>query len=90
MVERSDRKWSTGEGNGKPLQYSCLKNPMNSMRTFGLGNINLISNLLELTLENMRSACTQLQDKGLEWAKTTAIFLEVLIQRALLLKAREG
>ena len=26
MVERSDRMWSTGEGNGKPLQYSCLKN----------------------------------------------------------------
>ena len=28
MVERSDRAWSTGEGNGKPLQYSCLENPM--------------------------------------------------------------
>ena len=32
MVERSERKWSTGEGNGKPLQYSCLENPMNSMK----------------------------------------------------------
>ena len=32
MVERSDRMWSTGEGNGKPLQYSCLANPMNSMK----------------------------------------------------------
>ena len=32
MVERSDRMWSTGEGNGKPLQYSCLDNPMNSMK----------------------------------------------------------
>ena len=32
MVERSDRMWSTGEGNGKPLQYSCLENSMNSMR----------------------------------------------------------
>ena len=32
MVERSDRKWSTGKGNGKPLQYSCLENPMNSMK----------------------------------------------------------
>ena len=31
MVERSDRIWSTGEGNGKPLPYSCLENPMNSM-----------------------------------------------------------
>ena len=28
----SDRMWSTGEGNGTPLQYSCLENPMNSMR----------------------------------------------------------
>ena len=32
MVERSDRMWSTGEGNGKPLQYSCLENRMNSMK----------------------------------------------------------
>ena len=32
MVERSDRMWSTGEGNGKPLQYSSLENPMNSMK----------------------------------------------------------
>ena len=32
MVEKSDRMWSTGEGNGKPLQYSCLGNPMNSMK----------------------------------------------------------
>ena len=32
MVERSDRMWTTGEGHGKPLQYSCLENPMNSMK----------------------------------------------------------
>ena len=32
MVERSDKMWSTGGGNGKPLQYSCLENPMNSMK----------------------------------------------------------
>ena len=32
MVERSDKTWPTGEGNGKPLQYSCLENPMNSMK----------------------------------------------------------
>ena len=33
MVERSERMWSTEEGNnGKPLQYSCLENPMNSMK----------------------------------------------------------
>ena len=32
MVERSDKMWSTGEGNGKPLQYTCLENPINSMK----------------------------------------------------------
>ena len=32
MVESSDKMWSTGKGNGKPLQYSCLENPMNSMK----------------------------------------------------------
>ena len=32
MVESSDKMWSTGEGNGKPLQYSCLKNPRNSVK----------------------------------------------------------
>ena len=31
IVESSDKMWSTGEGNGKPLQYSCLENPMNSI-----------------------------------------------------------
>ena len=32
MVERSEKMWSTGEGNGKSLQHSCLENPMNSMK----------------------------------------------------------
>ena len=32
MVENSDKTWSTGEGNGKLFQYSCLENPMNSMK----------------------------------------------------------
>ena len=31
-MERSEGMWSTGEGNGKPLQYSCLENPMNSRK----------------------------------------------------------
>ena len=31
-MERTDRMWSTGEGNGKPLQYSCLENPINNMK----------------------------------------------------------
>ena len=32
MVQSSDKMWSTGEGNGKPLHYSCLENPMNTMK----------------------------------------------------------
>ena len=32
MVENSDKTWSTGEGNGQPLQYSCLVNPKNNMK----------------------------------------------------------
>ena len=32
MLEISDKTWSNGEGNDKPLQYSCLENPMNSMK----------------------------------------------------------
>ena len=32
MVESSDKTWYTGEGNGKPLQYSCLEKPMNSRK----------------------------------------------------------
>ena len=31
-MENSDKTWSTGEGKGKPLQQSCLENPMNSMK----------------------------------------------------------
>ena len=32
MLKSSEKMWSLGEGNGKPLQYSCLENPMNSMK----------------------------------------------------------
>ena len=32
MVERTEKTWSTGERNGKPLQYSCFQNPINSMK----------------------------------------------------------
>ena len=32
MAESSDKTWSTGEGTGKPFQYSCLENPMNTMK----------------------------------------------------------
>ena len=39
MVESSHKTWSTGEGNGKPLQYSCLENPMNSMKRQKYGTL---------------------------------------------------
>ena len=32
MQTGGDKTWSTGEGNGKPLQYSCLENPLKSMK----------------------------------------------------------
>ena len=64
MVETSDRMWSTGEGNGKPLQYSCLENPMNSMkrqkdRTLKEELPRLVPNMLleisgEITPERMK------------------------------------
>ena len=38
MVEISDKTWAKGEGNGKPLQYSCLENPMNSMKGKKIGH----------------------------------------------------
>ena len=38
MAESSDKTWFTGEGNGKPLQYSCLENPMNSMKGKMIGH----------------------------------------------------
>ena len=37
MVERSDTMWSTGEGNGKALQYSCLENPMKGIKGKTIG-----------------------------------------------------
>ena len=40
IVERSDRMWYTGEGNGKPLQYSCLENAMNGMKRQNNGTLN--------------------------------------------------
>ena len=40
MEGSSDKMWCTGEGNGKPLQYSCLENPMTSMKGTGMGEFN--------------------------------------------------
>ena len=49
MVDRSDRMWCTGEGNGKPLQYSCLENPMNSMKRQNDRILKVFSNLCPLS-----------------------------------------
>ena len=59
MVERSDRMWSTGERNGKPLQYSCLENPMNSMKRQNERILKEVPNMLleisgEITPERMK------------------------------------
>ena len=60
MVEHSEKMWSTGEGNGKPLQYSCLENPMNSMkrqkeRTMKDELPNMLLEISgEITLESMK------------------------------------
>ena len=43
MVERSDRMWFTGGGNGKPLQHSGLENPMNSMKSMHVLLLLLLS-----------------------------------------------
>ena len=50
VVERSDRMWSTGEGNGTPLQYSCLENPMNSMKRWRVSSYFLTLCPLSLNL----------------------------------------
>ena len=57
MVENSDKAWSTGEGNGKPLQYFCLENPIYSMKR-----------QKDRTLKNelSRSVCAQYAT-GEEW-----------------------
>ena len=43
MVESSDKMWSTAEGNGKPLQYSCLENTKNSMKRKNIGHWKMSS-----------------------------------------------
>ena len=77
MVERSDRMWSTGEGNGKPLQYSCLEKPMNSMKRQNDRILkeelprSVVPNMLleisgEVTPERMKG-CSQSKDNTQLW-----------------------
>ena len=61
MVEMSDRMWSIGEGNGKPLQYSCLEKPMNSMKR---------QNDRILKEELFRSVCAQYAT-GDQWSNNS-------------------
>ena len=48
MVDRSDGMWSTGERNGKPLQYSFLENPMNSMKRGNTGGQYIREKMLNI------------------------------------------
>ena len=48
MVESSDKMWSTGEGNGKLLQYSCLENPINGQQRMTW--LDGITNLMDMSL----------------------------------------
>ena len=57
MMESSDKKWFTEERNGKPLQHSCLENPMNSMKK---------QRDTKLKDELLRSVCAQYAT-GEEW-----------------------
>ena len=48
MVESSDKMWLTREGNGKPLKYSCLENPMKSMKRDSAGNYSSLEKVTSL------------------------------------------
>ena len=48
MMESSDKTWSSGEGNGKPLQYSCLENPMNIMKMSHQGVVQIFISTMDL------------------------------------------
>ena len=89
MVERSDRMWSTGEGSGKPLQYSCLENPVNSMKNMTKGCICEdyvfpISSLLSQPAQLVKNppAMQETLDQSLGWEdlleKGTATHFSIL------------
>ena len=60
MVESLDKMWSTGEWNGKPLQYSCLENPANSMKK-----------QKDQTLKDAAPRGSQLGTWSMGWTSTT-------------------
>ena len=70
MVERSDRMWSTGEGNGKPLQYSCaadIGNLISGSSAFSKFSLNIrkfmVHVLLKPGLENFEHYFTSVRDE---------------------------
>ena len=83
MVERSDRMWSTGEGNGKPLQYSCLENPW----TVGKGKIigywmrNSLGQLVSIMLLEISGEITPERKRGWSQRKNnTQLWMWLVIE----------
>ena len=77
MVESSDKTWFPGEGNGKPLQYSCLENPMNSMKR--QKDRTLKDELLRLvgaqyaTKEELRNSSRRNEEAEPKWKQRSAV-----------------
>ena len=77
MVVSSDKTWSTGEGNGKPLQYSCFENPMNSMKR--QTEMSLKDELLRLvgaqyaTGEEWRNSSKKNEEDELKWKQCPVV-----------------
>ena len=68
-VERSDRMWSTGKGNVKPFQYSCLENPMNSMNRQNGISVELFQILKDVAVKGLHSVYQQIW-KTQQWPGT--------------------
>ena len=64
MAESSDKMWPTGEGNGKPFQYSCLEKPMNNMKR--QKDMTLKDELSKLVLSSFCVRRDVFKDKGRE------------------------
>ena len=74
MVGNSDKKWSTGEGNGKPPQYSCAENPVNSMKR-----------QKDMTLKDELPRSVDVRyATGEEWRNTTVVVIGVVKREKIL------